>query len=978
MQQPQFGVPRPASGSNFANSPPSGNSAAFEDDLQKLKKLRELSELQALEDEEEKARNAPKPVCVTDTIFEQRTTPLQAYQQQQRQKRNEPKVVAPTIDRYIECLMKEQLTGGGTVGGAATSSTDKRAPTKPANPMLIRPAFQKQKFSQMKQQFVSNNNDLIEQITEITKAQKELQARILEEEKKKQKEDAEKKLAMLIEEEEIEKKLSKVVLGSDEGNIELVAPKTIALTELNEYEGRMLMKKNSYLLTYNPTAKFDINSTVEHEYNPIPDHIISVLTEMALNTKEDRIDEFESLFQSGLNSMRDNMASNEVPISYQNEMEQTFITALRDSIIRSYDRKTSRKEIRRNRSLKNLGFSEAPTPSASLSHFSDLDREIDAMVAAELDDDDDDGSSSSAAGGVHARRTSAGFAMAQRGQHGSLGRRMRSTASNLAQPGMRSFGSNPRLDEATGLPIQQSTARVPPLPRPGSGLTINLAQVINPHQQQQQPQHSAPQQALSPRSQLQLQQQPLSPRSRDQAMQSNSALQQNRAVPIPNPNVQLQAQPNSPRGSGKPNSPRNNSPRELNSPRGQPQPQQGQNVQSPSTTPQPAQQSTPPTLVRPSSNLSPRGVPSSGPLSPRSMVGSQQQAQDLQHQPPHSPRGMEQSRAPMGMNLKLPLQGGVSPQSQLQPSSQPLSPRSQQQGSQLNALISNMSKKSPSQGQSNLVSSSEQPSGNAQSPPMGIRHQTPQRNLSAQVQSIQSGSPSVGTGNAGNLSYNYNASSSGGSSYNSPSYNNSYSESASMASRDDDSASHGEASSTGSSYSAREPSAQRTMNPVIISSRGDRQGSLAPRRVRPNSNNPTPDLKQRTFLNLVKQCYDLFIELEKSISELAVSIYTQIMNQMSMSIVAKVKSLRDVREKIEALKTEEGEISKQLNLDLNALLLFIKLFDDDILIFLKLLVQFEKSETQEILAAIESKLNTILSLIMRYKQTYEPKIQLLS
>lgn len=56
---------------------------------------------------------------------------------------------------------------------------------------------------------MSNNNDLIEQITEITKAQKELQARILEEEKKKQKEDAEKKLAMLIEEEEIEKKLSK-------------------------------------------------------------------------------------------------------------------------------------------------------------------------------------------------------------------------------------------------------------------------------------------------------------------------------------------------------------------------------------------------------------------------------------------------------------------------------------------------------------------------------------------------------------------------------------------------------------------------------------------------------------------------------------------------------------------------------------------------------------------------------------------------
>jgi hypothetical protein len=33
---------------------------------------------------------------------------------------------------------------------------------------------------------------------------------------------------------------------------------------------------------------------------------------MALNTKEDRIDEFESLFQSGLNSMRDNMTSNEV------------------------------------------------------------------------------------------------------------------------------------------------------------------------------------------------------------------------------------------------------------------------------------------------------------------------------------------------------------------------------------------------------------------------------------------------------------------------------------------------------------------------------------------------------------------------------------------------------------------------------------------------------------------------------------------
>jgi hypothetical protein len=67
-------------------------------------------------------------------------------------KHNEPKVIAPTIDRYIECLMKEQLSGvgGATTGGGA----EKRAPTKPASPLLIRPVFQKQKFSQMKQQFV--------------------------------------------------------------------------------------------------------------------------------------------------------------------------------------------------------------------------------------------------------------------------------------------------------------------------------------------------------------------------------------------------------------------------------------------------------------------------------------------------------------------------------------------------------------------------------------------------------------------------------------------------------------------------------------------------------------------------------------------------------------------------------------------------------------------------------------------------------
>jgi hypothetical protein len=66
---------RPMSGGNFGPLTSGGvqqNSAAFEDDLQKLKKLRELSELHSLE-EEERGRNATdRQACVTDDIFEAR------------------------------------------------------------------------------------------------------------------------------------------------------------------------------------------------------------------------------------------------------------------------------------------------------------------------------------------------------------------------------------------------------------------------------------------------------------------------------------------------------------------------------------------------------------------------------------------------------------------------------------------------------------------------------------------------------------------------------------------------------------------------------------------------------------------------------------------------------------------------------------------------------------------------------------------
>jgi hypothetical protein len=60
-------------------------------------------------------------------------------------------------------------------------------------------------------------------------------------------------------------------------------PKAISLTELDENEGRSLLKKNSYLFSYDPTKKFDINSTVEQEYNPIPDHLISILIVFVIN-----------------------------------------------------------------------------------------------------------------------------------------------------------------------------------------------------------------------------------------------------------------------------------------------------------------------------------------------------------------------------------------------------------------------------------------------------------------------------------------------------------------------------------------------------------------------------------------------------------------------------------------------------------------------------------------------------------------------
>jgi hypothetical protein len=49
----------------------------------------------------------------------------------------------------------------------------------------------------------------MEQLSEVTKQQKELQKRILEDQKNKEKVEAEKKLSELIEEEEYQKKLTK-------------------------------------------------------------------------------------------------------------------------------------------------------------------------------------------------------------------------------------------------------------------------------------------------------------------------------------------------------------------------------------------------------------------------------------------------------------------------------------------------------------------------------------------------------------------------------------------------------------------------------------------------------------------------------------------------------------------------------------------------------------------------------------------------